>query len=119
MARSSPGVVVVGSTNTDMVAMSKTLPLPGQTLTGGPFYTAAGGKGANQAVAAARCLKSASAKDTGVVFVGAIGDDDLGCAAVLGLQSDGIKGERIPTLLTVCRSDERAILSEHAFVGNT
>ena len=72
------GVVVVGSSNTDMVVMGKALPLPGQTLTGDVFFTAPGGKGANQAVAAAR----AAGRGTRVSFVGAVGDDDLGRAAV-------------------------------------
>ncbi len=47
-------IVVVGSANTDMVVRANKLPLPGETLLGGTFFMNAGGKGANQAVAAAR-----------------------------------------------------------------
>lgn len=94
MARSEPGVVVVGSTNTDMVVMAKALPLPGQTLTGGPFFVAAGGKGANQAVTAAR----AAGQGTRVTFVGAVGDDELGRAALAGLEKDHVDCRHVTTV---------------------
>jgi ribokinase len=84
--RNAPHVVVVGSSNTDMVVATPKLPEPGQTLTGGSFYIAAGGKGANQAVAAAR----SGGGRARVTFVGAFGDDDLGRAAARGLKLDGI-----------------------------
>ena len=91
------GVVVVGSSNTDMVVMGKALPLPGQTLTGDVFFTAPGGKGANQAVAAAR----AAGRGTRVSFVGAVGDDDLGRAAVACLKKDGIDCRHVRTVAGV------------------
>ena len=47
-------IVVVGSSNTDMVVKASRIPAPGETVLGGDFMMAAGGKGANQAVAAAR-----------------------------------------------------------------
>jgi ribokinase len=47
-------IVVIGSTNTDMVVKSKKIPAPGETIIGGTFFMNPGGKGANQAVAAAR-----------------------------------------------------------------
>ena len=47
-------IVVVGSSNTDMILKVPRIPKPGETILGGRFTTAAGGKGANQAVAAAR-----------------------------------------------------------------
>ena len=47
-------LVVVGSSNTDMVIKADRIPLPGETILGNEFFIAAGGKGANQAVAAAR-----------------------------------------------------------------
>ncbi len=47
-------VLVIGSSNTDLVIRTNKLPAPGETVLGGTFFTAAGGKGANQAVAAAR-----------------------------------------------------------------
>jgi ribokinase len=47
-------ILVVGSSNTDMVVKTKRFPLPGETILGGDFFMFSGGKGANQAVAAAR-----------------------------------------------------------------
>jgi len=47
-------IIVIGSSNTDMVIKTKKFPLPGETVMGGEFFMFSGGKGANQAVAAAR-----------------------------------------------------------------
>lgn len=49
-----PKIVVIGSCNTDMVVKANRLPVPGETILGGTFYMNPGGKGANQAIAAAR-----------------------------------------------------------------
>jgi ribokinase len=76
-------VLVVGSINVDLVVTLARLPEPGETVTGGEFARHGGGKGANQAVAAAR----AGAR---VRFVGAVGDDDLGAAAVDALAAAGV-----------------------------
>ena len=65
-------IIVLGSTNTDLVIRGPCLPAPGETVLGGEFYRAHGGKGANQAVAAAR----ASGKP--VTFIAAVGDDPFG-----------------------------------------
>ncbi|MEL7187647.1 MAG: ribokinase, partial [Pseudomonadota bacterium] len=78
-----PPVLVIGSSNTDMVIRVPTLPAPGETVLGGEFQSFAGGKGANQAVAAARAGAS-------VEFLGAVGDDDLGIAARAVLENEGI-----------------------------
>jgi len=78
-----PRLVVVGSSNTDLVLQCARLPRPGESLLGGEFARHAGGKGANQAVAAAR----AGAR---VSFVGRHGDDDFGRAAKAGLRREGI-----------------------------
>lgn len=78
-----PRVVVIGSSNTDLVLQCARLPKPGESVVGGEFAQYAGGKGANQAVAAAR----AGAK---VTFVGAYGDDHFGRGARAGLRSEGI-----------------------------
>jgi ribokinase len=83
-------VVVVGSSNTDLNVLCPQLPGRGETVLGGELYTVAGGKGANQAVAAARA-------GANVAFIGAIGDDDFGRAARAGLQADGIDTERVVT----------------------
>ncbi len=80
---SRPRVVVVGSSNTDMVVRLPVLPSPGQTVLGGDFYQAAGGKGANQAVAAARLGAE-------VRLVARVGDDDLGREAIRRFRAEGI-----------------------------
>lgn len=78
-----PKVVVVGSTNTDMTVRVPRIPAPGETVLGHGFQITAGGKGANQAVAAARAGGT-------VVFVTALGADDLGERAVQNLAAEGI-----------------------------
>ena len=79
-------VVVVGSSNTDMVVKSQRIPAPGETVIGGSFVLAAGGKGANQAVAAARI-------GAAVAFVAKVGTDMFGDQAVAGYQNEGINTE--------------------------
>ena len=64
-------IAVVGSTNIDMIIKSKKIPLPGETVGEGEFSIANGGKGANQAVAAARAGGD-------VTFISCVGDDDFG-----------------------------------------
>lgn len=76
-------VVVVGSSNTDMILRTERIPRPGETILGGEFLTAAGGKGANQAVAAA-CAGGE------VVFVARVGNDIFGEQAVAGFVDHGI-----------------------------
>jgi ribokinase len=78
-----PRILVVGSSNTDMTVRLPRLPAPGQTVLGGGFATTPGGKGANQAVAAARAGGE-------VVFITAVGDDDLGKHAVDLFRRQGI-----------------------------
>lgn len=79
-------ILIVGSSNTDMVIKTQKFPSPGETILGGKFLMNAGGKGANQAVAAAR---------TGgkVTFVGKIGNDIFGKQAVQQLKDEGINVE--------------------------
>lgn len=76
-------VVVVGSSNTDLITHGERLPRPGETVLHEKFFKAAGGKGANQAVAAARCGAE-------VVFLGAVGSDAFGREARAGLKAEGI-----------------------------
>ncbi len=76
-------IIVVGSSNTDMVVKSARLPAPGETIIGGVFGMYPGGKGANQAVAAARLGGS-------VYFVGKRGNDIFGTEASSLLQKEGI-----------------------------
>ena len=85
-------VLVIGSSNTDMVIRVPQLPSPGETVLGAEFQSFAGGKGANQAVAAARA-------GAPVEFFGAVGDDDLGSAARAVLDSEGIGTENLDTIV--------------------
>src|SRR5271155_5926103 len=83
-----PRVLVIGSSNTDMTIRLPCLPAPGQTILGSTFSTTPGGKGANQAVAARR----AGAE---VVFVTAVGNDDLGKRARTIYEHEGIDVSRV------------------------
>jgi ribokinase len=76
-------ILVVGSSNTDMVIRVSKIPKPGETVLGGEFTMAPGGKGANQAVAAARAGGH-------VTFVARVGDDVFGERALRNLEADGI-----------------------------
>ncbi|WP_420147006.1 ribokinase [Spirosoma sp.] len=76
-------ILVVGSSNTDMVVKSDKLPAPGETVLGGTFLMNPGGKGANQAVAAARLNGQ-------VTFVAKVGNDIFGQQAITGFQQEGI-----------------------------
>jgi ribokinase len=76
-------VVVVGSVNADLVVRVARLPAPGETVTRGTFARHGGGKGANQAVAAAR-LGARTA------LVAAVGADALGAEALAGLEGEGV-----------------------------
>ncbi|MEN6493076.1 MAG: ribokinase [Thermoguttaceae bacterium] len=83
-----PRIVVVGSVNTDMVVKSARIPAPGETVTGGQFVMAAGGKGANQAVAAARLGAE-------VTLVAKVGQDMFGDQAIDNYQREGIRTDCI------------------------
>ena len=106
-----PRIVVVGSSNTDFIIRLGRLPKPGETLLGGEFLNAAGGKGANQAVAAARAGGAVS-------FVARVGRDSLGDQAVANLVEDGIDISRVvrdpraasgAALIFVARNGENSI----------
>lgn len=78
-----PSVLVVGSSNTDMVIKADHLPSPGETILGGVFFMNAGGKGANQAVAAARLGGN-------ITFICKTGDDMFGRQAIQSFKNEGI-----------------------------
>ena len=84
-------VVVVGSLNLDLVALAERLPGPGETVHGTQYTEVAGGKGLNQAVAAARSGAS-------VAFVGAVGADDAGTRLRAVAREEGIDDTRIATI---------------------
>jgi len=91
--RSKPRIVVVGSSNTDLIARLDRLPQPGETRLSSSFETAAGGKGANQAVAAARAGGRVS-------LVARVGRDAFGDQALVGfrrahLQVDHVYRDRV------------------------
>ena len=79
-------ILVIGSSNTDMVIKADKLPAPGETVIGGTFMMNPGGKGANQAVAAARL-------GAVVTFVTKVGNDVFGKQAVEGFRQDNIQTE--------------------------
>lgn len=83
-------ILVVGSSNTDMVVKTQKLPAPGETVLGGTFLMNPGGKGANQAVAAARLGGQ-------VTFVAKVGADIFGQQAVAGFEQEGINTRYILT----------------------
>jgi len=79
-------IVVIGSSNVDMIIQLKNLPKPGETITGGTFSQAFGGKGANQAVGAAR----ASDKSISVSFITCLGEDDHARLFIESLTKDNL-----------------------------
>ena len=85
-----PEVAVVGSANLDLVVEVATIPVPGETVLGGDLRRIAGGKGANQAVAAARLGRR-------VAMIGRVGDDDSGAILRAALTSAGVDTARILT----------------------
>lgn len=104
-------IVVVGSSNTDMIIKLKRIPRVGETVLGGEFLTSAGGKGANQAVAAARAGGTVS-------LIARVGCDTLGDQAIAGLVADGIDVSHVArdgrsasgaALIFVARNGENSI----------
>src|SRR5262245_44111400 len=79
----APSVLVIGSSNTDLIVKAPRIPRPGETILAGEFATAAGGKGANQAVAAARAGGA-------VTFIARVGRDSNGDQAIAGFSATGI-----------------------------
>lgn len=98
-------ILVIGSSNTDLVVRTPRFPAPGETLIGGEFDTFAGGKGANQAVAACRLGGE-------VTFVTKIGMDSFGESALTGFEKEGIhtqfvfKDKQLPSGVAMIMLDE-------------
>ncbi len=104
-------IVVVGSSNTDLIIKVSEIPRPGETLLGGEFMTFPGGKGANQAVAAARAGGD-------VIFIASVGNDAYGEEAIKGYRLDNINTEDIKVckgvpsgiaMITISAKGENAI----------
>lgn len=111
-AETALDVVVIGSLNMDLIALAPRLPRPGETILGTRWTTAHGGKGSNQAVAAARM-------GARVAMVGRVGNDAYGQALRAGLLSEGINcdgvsvDEELPTgiaLITVDAASQNTIV---------
>jgi len=100
-------VVVVGSINQDTTVLTRSLPSPGETVLGRGHYTGGGGKGANQAVAAARLGSK-------VAMIGRVGDDQHGIALRASLTKEGVDvaavgvDPRLPTGIALITIDEAA-----------
>jgi ribokinase len=104
LLRRAPSLAVVGSVNLDLVARCERLPQPGETVTDATFDRVPGGKGANQAVAAARLGAS-------VRFVGCVGRDVFAEEAIAGLREAGVQLDVVcadaPTGIAVILVDAR------------
>ena len=90
LVKNKPNIVVIGSCNTDMVVKANRLPVPGETILGGTFYMNPGGKGANQAIAAARL-------GANVTFVSKVGYDLFGLQALEIYKSEKINTDFVFT----------------------
>jgi len=110
----SASILVIGSTNTDMVVQTPSFPQPGETLLGASFAQHPGGKGANQAVAAARLGGGAS-----VTFLTKVGKDGFGEQARSNFEKEGMSVDHVlidktlasgVAFITVDRSGENAIV---------
>ena len=104
-------ILVVGSSNTDLIIKVSEIPRPGETLLGGKFMTFPGGKGANQAVAAARAGGD-------VIFIASVGEDAYGLGSIKDYKLDNINTEDIKickgvpsgiAMITISDSGENAI----------
>jgi len=83
MAQDKPKITVVGSSNMDLVVKAERIPVPGETIIGGDFIMAPGGKGANQAVAAAKVGAE-------VFFIAKLGDDIFGAKSLSNFKNEGV-----------------------------
>jgi ribokinase len=106
-------IIVLGSLNMDLAAQGPRLPQPGETLMGSHFHTAPGGKGANQAYAAAKLGGAGS-----TAMLGRVGDDDFGRQMIANLVSvgcavDGVRRVAGPSgvaLILIAESGQNAIV---------
>src|SRR3954451_2086814 len=107
----APRIVVVGSANMDLVGLAERMPRPGETVLGDDFVMTPGGKGANQAIAAARAGGACT-------FLGAIGSDSFGVTINARLTASGVDTTQVRTtygssgvaVIMVDRAGENSIL---------
>jgi ribokinase len=109
MPNVAKSILVIGSLNMDLVARCEHLPRPGQTVFGQDFFTAAGGKGANQAVAAARL-------GARVAMAGCVGRDQFGHDLTVALGDAGVGTD---VILPVDRPTGTALITIDAVGANT
>lgn len=98
-------VVVVGSISMDLVVISKFRPVAGETVLGDTFKTVPGGKGANQAVAAARLGAE-------VHMVGCVGDDHYGNQLIQNLKNNGVSTEYVKPVTQIATGTAHIVLAE-------
>jgi ribokinase len=122
MTDRAPRIVVAGSANMDLVGLAARLPRPGETVLGDDFVMTPGGKGANQAIAAARAGASC-------VMLGAIGSDGFGVTIKARLNASGVDTANLRTsygssgvaVIMVDRAGENVILvspgANNSFAG--
>ncbi|WP_077328834.1 ribokinase [Virgibacillus siamensis] len=103
--KDKPTVCIVGSINMDLTVSVGKMPVKGETTLGDEFFTNPGGKGANQAVAAARM-------GAAVNFIGAVGDDPFGKTVTDNLKNEGIDTEGIISVPDTATGIANIILSE-------
>ncbi|HLR62699.1 MAG TPA: ribokinase [Lentibacillus sp.] len=101
-----PNVCIVGSINMDLTVTTDKMPMQGETVLGEEFFTNPGGKGANQAVAAARM-------GADVDFIGALGEDAFGKTLRQNFTNEGIRTTGIETIPKVSSGTATIILSEN------
>ncbi len=100
-----PKVTVIGSINMDMVTTTSKVPNQGETILGETFQTAFGGKGANQAVAAARL-------GADVAMIGRVGDDPFGQLLLNGLEKEGVRIDSVEPVTDESSGVATILLSE-------
>lgn len=101
-----PNVCIVGSINMDLTVKTDKMPMQGETVLGDTFFTNPGGKGANQAVAAARM-------GANVNFIGAVGEDAFGKTLLQNLTNEGVRKTGIETIPDVSTGTATIILSDN------
>jgi ribokinase len=106
--KSSKHIVVIGSVNMDLVCRTPRIPGAGETILGENLITIPGGKGANQAVAAAKLAKS----DTDVYLIARVGSDDFGQRLLNGLSGHRVRTEQV-TITEGSSSGCAMILVDH------
>lgn len=115
MTKSKKKIVVIGSINMDLVSVAERMPKPGETILGEDFFTSSGGKGANQAVAAARLGGD-------VTMIGCVGSDIYGKELIKNLKNNNVNVKGIEiiheaktgcAIVSIDRRGENSITVHH------